>query len=206
MSGNRPIGRRLEALEKRVRQRQSRQQGVGEVIGGPAWIQALERLFEFLPQERHAAVKELLRPGHAYWVPTHIDHPEQGYFLLQPVEIANPGLQSLLVRIWNYSWRRPMPVPVAVVDAYLADARLKPWLICPGCGLPLPYASGFWSEADSPGQLWQGPLVPFLECPGCKSELPVPNLSGYLPHVPTPGWRFHSSTEEASAKEQTAVP
>jgi hypothetical protein len=156
------------------------------------WLDAAEQLLELLPESRRAAVAKLVKPGVESWVPWE-GHPESGYFIPCPVMFDNPGLQHLLIVIWNRLWENPTPIPECLVDAYLSEPRLSSNHRCKGCRGWMPCAPGYWQHESEPGRWWQGPLVPFRDCPACGANFWDGGPGYFLPTAPTPGWRFETS-------------
>ena len=180
MSINR-MRRRLEALEALAWQRSGSEDKARLARIEAAELAAAEALLGCLPESRQEAVGKLLVPGEGYWT-------GQGRtYVAKPVLVDNPGLESLRFMILRGMWAL-QPLPVEVVDVFLADPEAEPRNRC-DCGLWLPIKWGMWERQ---GRSWQGPVVHFEACPGCGAAVPYRKDYNHLPLRPRAGWAFES--------------
>jgi hypothetical protein len=84
-----------------------------------------DRLCACRPESRADAISAALKGGEYRW------------------------LEELFYRLRGGLWR-PVPIPEAVVDAFLADPEAEPLCYCDGCGTVLPYRGGFWRKNGHP--------------------------------------------------------
>ena len=160
---------RLRKVESQMMLRATNSVAAIEARIETAWQEAIVVLINHLPASRRQAALDLLIPGDVWWVPGHMDRPDEGHYIRHTPAFDNPGLRALHHSIWAKRWLPDRELPEVVIDAYLACPCLLPQLTCKQCAYRLPYRWGFWTRPDHPDES-QGPLVPFKDCPLCEEQ------------------------------------